>query len=53
MYHYHLGLAHVKSGDPRRARTSFTRALQLQPNFPDADDARAQLAGVAETAGSR
>ena len=49
VYHYHLGLAHLKSGDNERARTSFTRALQLRPDFPDAADARTQLAALGET----
>jgi tetratricopeptide (TPR) repeat protein len=48
VYYYHLGLAHLKSGDNERARTSFTRALQLQPDFPDAADARTQLAALGE-----
>ena len=48
VYYYHLGLAHLKSGDNERARTSFTRALQLRPDFPDAADARTQLAALGE-----
>jgi tetratricopeptide (TPR) repeat protein len=48
VYHYHLGLAHLKSGDNERARTAFTRALQLRPDFPDAADARTQLAALGE-----
>jgi len=46
IYHYHLGLAHLKSGEPARARTSLARALQLQPNFAEAADARTKLASI-------
>jgi putative PEP-CTERM system TPR-repeat lipoprotein len=43
-YHYHLGLALVKSGDAAGGRQSIERALQLDPNFSAAADARKTLA---------
>jgi tetratricopeptide (TPR) repeat protein len=46
VYHYHLGLAQLKSGDPEAARASLARALQLQPDFADAADARTKLAAI-------
>ena len=46
VFHYHLGLAHVKTGDKVRARASLERALQLNPNFPEAQDAKRALAGL-------
>ena len=46
VYHYHLGLAQLQSGDPAGARTSLARALQLQPDFADAADARTKLAAI-------
>jgi len=55
IYHYHLGLAYVNSGERDRARNAFTRALDLRKEFAGADDARRQLASLAEegTAASR
>lgn len=49
VYHYHLGLAHVRAGDKDRARAAFERALGLRPDFAGAEDARAQMAALAET----
>jgi Flp pilus assembly protein TadD len=43
IYHYHLGLAHLKLKHEERARASLRRALQLKPDFPGADDARRVL----------
>lgn len=43
-YHYHLGLAYRQAQDMTKANQSFERALQLDPAFPGADDARAKLA---------
>jgi tetratricopeptide (TPR) repeat protein len=50
IYHYHLGLAHLKSGDNARAKAALGRALALQPDFANASDARAQLAAAGESA---
>jgi Tfp pilus assembly protein PilF len=36
----------VKTGDKVRARASLERALQLNPNFPEAPDAKRTLAGL-------
>jgi tetratricopeptide (TPR) repeat protein len=43
-YHYHLGLAYQKSGDAVRAKTHLNRALQIQHDFPNAEEARKALA---------
>jgi Flp pilus assembly protein TadD len=43
-YHYHLGMALVKSGDVIGGRQSIEKALQLNPNFSAAADARNALA---------
>jgi len=43
VYHYHLGLALGKSGDKQSAIKSFSRALELNPDFHGAPDAREQL----------
>lgn len=50
VYHYHLGLAYMKTGENRRAEAAFKQALQLQPDFSGAGDARAQLASLAQSA---
>ncbi len=39
VYHYHLGLAYAKSGEPRRARDAFRTALKLNPLLTDAQQA--------------
>ncbi len=48
VYHYHLGLAHMKTGQRDRARSAFARALELRSDFAGADDARTQMASLAE-----
>jgi tetratricopeptide (TPR) repeat protein len=45
-YHYHIGLAYQKSGNAARARTHLNRALQLQPDFSKAAEARNALASL-------
>lgn len=45
-YHYHLGLAYAKAGRVQDARRSLERALQLQGDFPGADEARSTLASL-------
>jgi tetratricopeptide (TPR) repeat protein len=47
IYHYHLGLANLKAGEPARARAALQRALQLKSDFPGANDARGILMQVA------
>jgi tetratricopeptide (TPR) repeat protein len=43
VYHYHLGLAYLQSGDKRRGRSELQRALEISQDFNGADDARRQL----------
>jgi len=45
-YHYHLGMAYAKSGDPSRARDQLQRMLRMSPESNDATDARRELAGL-------
>jgi len=35
-YHYHLGLAYQKAGDPARARAAAQQALKIKPDHADA-----------------
>jgi Tfp pilus assembly protein PilF len=42
-FHYHLGLAYAGIGEREKARTSLSRALALNPNFPEAPDASTLL----------
>jgi Flp pilus assembly protein TadD len=44
--HYHLGLAYLKNGNKAGARQSLERALQLNPQFESADDAKRVLATI-------
>ena len=44
VYHYHLGLAYLQSGDKQRARAELQRALEISQDFNGAEDARKQLA---------
>jgi tetratricopeptide (TPR) repeat protein len=43
-YQYHLGLAYCKLGDKAKGRTHLQRALQLDPKYPLAEEARRTLA---------
>ena len=43
LYHYHLGLARAQTDDASRARQSLERALELDPGFSGADEARRTL----------
>ncbi len=45
-YHYHLGLALVKSGEADKARASLKRALELKPDFAESADARKVLQSI-------
>jgi putative PEP-CTERM system TPR-repeat lipoprotein len=40
LYHYHLGKALAKNGEDGKARRSLQHALELDPNFAEAVDAR-------------
>lgn len=42
-FQYHLGLAYAGAGDAKRARQSLAQALQLQPDFAGAHEARELL----------
>jgi tetratricopeptide (TPR) repeat protein len=44
IYHYHLGMAHLKAGNQAEARNALNRALTLAPKFDGADEARKALA---------
>jgi Tfp pilus assembly protein PilF len=46
VYHFHLGLAYAKAGEPAKARVALEQALRLKPDFPGADEARRTLATV-------
>ena len=43
MYHFHLGMIYVKQGEDNKARQSLQRALDLQPDFAGAAEAKATL----------
>jgi putative PEP-CTERM system TPR-repeat lipoprotein len=49
IYHYHLGLAYLQSGDTQRGSEELKRALSLNSEFTGADDARRRLAQVSGT----
>jgi len=44
VYHYHLGLAHLKAGNESRGRAALRRALEIKSDFAGAEDARRMLA---------
>ena len=46
IYRYHLGTAYLRIGSRREAFVELTRALELDPRFRYADDARAALASI-------
>jgi tetratricopeptide (TPR) repeat protein len=46
MYHYHLGMAYVGSGDKDKARASLQKALSLDANFTGAAEAKQALSGL-------
>jgi tetratricopeptide (TPR) repeat protein len=46
VYHYHLGLAHMRVGDEERGRASLRRALALKSDFAYAAEARSALAAA-------
>ena len=43
---YHLGMAYYKNGNLKLARNELTKALQINPNFPGSNEARATLAKI-------
>ncbi|HEY7448642.1 MAG TPA: tetratricopeptide repeat protein [Vicinamibacterales bacterium] len=46
VYHFHLGLAHAKTGDSPNARLALQQALTLAPNFNGAVEAKQMLASL-------
>jgi Flp pilus assembly protein TadD len=45
-YHYHLGLAYLKSGEREKARSALQQALKLDPASHQAGDVRKALASL-------
>ena len=45
-YHYHLGLAYARAGMKEKARAALERALEQNPQFSGADEARKTLADL-------
>jgi len=45
-YHFHLGLAYAQAGDPVKARSALQQAVQLEPGFQGAAEARHVLASL-------
>jgi tetratricopeptide (TPR) repeat protein len=45
-FHYHLGLTLREMGRDRQAARAFQRALEINPEFPDAEHARRLLRGT-------
>jgi len=45
-YSYHLGIAYFKTGNTAEAKRYLESALTLQPNFPQADDAKKILVSL-------
>jgi tetratricopeptide (TPR) repeat protein len=43
---YHLAMAYLKAGDPKRGRQTFDAAYKMDPNLPEAQVAR-QVLGIA------
>lgn len=44
VFHYHLGMAYLQAGSRDKARAALSKALELQPDFQGAPDARKALA---------
>jgi len=44
VYQFHLGLIYAQAGEDAKARTALTNALNLNPKFEGADEARRILA---------
>ena len=45
-FQYHLGMAYARTGDAARARQALESALQINPNFDGATDARQALTSL-------
>jgi tetratricopeptide (TPR) repeat protein len=46
-YHYHLGLAYLKTNKPAQAREHLERTLQVNPKYPHADEIRKTVSELA------
>jgi len=46
IYRYHLGLAHLKTGDRAKARAAFESVMKNSPGAPEAEEARKALASM-------
>jgi tetratricopeptide (TPR) repeat protein len=46
-YHYHLGLAYLKTDKRVQAKEHLERALQIDPKYPHADEVRKALSELA------
>lgn len=46
IFHFHLGLAYLKTGDSAKARVALQEALALAPNFAGATEAKQVLASL-------
>ena len=46
--HYHLGLAYLKNNEKDQARKELKKALELDPKFPGAEEAKATLRRLSE-----
>lgn len=46
IYRFHLGSAYLRAGQHARSRDELTRALQIDPTFAQAEQARAALASL-------
>ncbi len=44
-------LAYKKAGDVSSARASLSKALQIKPDFPEAEEARRELASLDKKGG--
>jgi tetratricopeptide (TPR) repeat protein len=42
-YHYHLGMAYLKNGEPEKAKASLSKSISLGRDFSNAGDARKAL----------
>jgi Tfp pilus assembly protein PilF len=45
-HHFHLGLAYLKTGNEAKAKESLQRALKLDANFAEANEAKRALASI-------
>ncbi len=51
--HYHLGMAYYKNGQVEQAKKELSRALQIDPNFPGAAEAKENTIKKGEPSGRK